>query len=55
MHPRELTGAPTVLYVRVGGGLEALQTAYFTRRSGGVIAVEPADRMRRAATENCAG
>jgi ubiquinone/menaquinone biosynthesis C-methylase UbiE len=41
-----------VLYVGVGGGLEALQFAYFSRRSGGVIAVEPVSAMREAATRN---
>ncbi len=52
VQPTELTGAPTVLYVGVGGGLEALQFAYFSRRSGAVIAVEPVAEMRSAAIEN---
>ena len=39
----------TVLYVGVGGGLEALQFAYFTRRPGGVIAVDPVADMRERA------
>jgi hypothetical protein len=30
----ELGNSPTVLYVGVGGGLEALQFAYFSRRPG---------------------
>ena len=52
VHPTELINEPTVLYVGVGGGLEALQFAYFSRRSAGVIAVEPVSAMREAATRN---
>ncbi|MBE9127097.1 MULTISPECIES: arsenosugar biosynthesis arsenite methyltransferase ArsM [unclassified Coleofasciculus] len=52
VHPAELGNQPTVLYVGVGGGLEALQFAYFSRRPGGVIAVEPVNEMREAATRN---
>jgi ubiquinone/menaquinone biosynthesis C-methylase UbiE len=52
VHPSELINEPTVLYVGVGGGLEALQFAYFSRRTGGVIAVEPVSAMRQAATRN---
>lgn len=54
VHPTELAGEPTVLYVGVGGGLEALQFAYFCRRPGSVIAVEPVEAMRRAANNNLA-
>jgi ubiquinone/menaquinone biosynthesis C-methylase UbiE len=52
VHPAELINEPTVLYVGVGGGLEALQFAYFSRRPSGVIAVEPVSAMREAATRN---
>jgi ubiquinone/menaquinone biosynthesis C-methylase UbiE len=52
--PRDLRGSDTVLYVGVGGGLEALQFAYFTRRAGGVIAVDPVDQMRARARANFA-
>ncbi|PZU99362.1 MAG: SAM-dependent methyltransferase [Pseudanabaena sp.] len=52
IHPTELTGAPTVLYIGVGGGLEALQFAYFCRRPAAVIAVDPVAAMREAATRN---
>ncbi|MFN6566918.1 arsenosugar biosynthesis arsenite methyltransferase ArsM [Dendronalium sp. ChiSLP03b] len=52
VHPTELSNQPTVLYVGVGGGLEALQFAYFSRRTGGVIAIEPVAAMREAATRN---
>ncbi|AFY46666.1 methylase involved in ubiquinone/menaquinone biosynthesis [Nostoc sp. PCC 7524] len=52
VHPTELTNQPTVLYVGVGGGLEALQFAYFSRRPGAVIAVDPVEAMRAAAASN---
>ncbi|MEC4813699.1 MAG: arsenosugar biosynthesis arsenite methyltransferase ArsM [Scytonema sp. PMC 1069.18] len=52
VHPTELGNQPTVLYVGVGGGLEALQFAYFSRRPGAVIAVEPVAEMREAAFRN---
>src|SRR5204862_3481426 len=50
--PRDLAGDDTVLYVGVGGGLEALQFAYLTRRPGGVIAVDPVAAMRERARAN---
>jgi ubiquinone/menaquinone biosynthesis C-methylase UbiE len=50
--PRDLRPGDTVLYVGVGGGLEALQFAYFTRRPGGVIAVDPVAEMRERARAN---
>ena len=52
VHPRDLVGSPTVLYVGVGGGLEVLQFAYFSRRRGAVIGVDPVERMRAACHEN---
>jgi len=52
VQPTELVGEPTVLYVGVGGGLEALQFAYFTRKPGSVIAVDPVAAMRDAARTN---
>ncbi|NJK29467.1 MAG: methyltransferase domain-containing protein [Acaryochloridaceae cyanobacterium CSU_3_4] len=52
VHPTELSGEPTVLYVGVGGGLEALQFSYFCRRPGAVIAIDPVAQMRQAATRN---
>ncbi|BAY27504.1 type 11 methyltransferase [Calothrix sp. NIES-2100] len=54
VHLTELANQPTVLYVGVGGGLEALQFAYFSRRPGAVIAVEPVAAMREAAARNLA-
>jgi SAM-dependent methyltransferase len=52
VHPTELAKEPTVLYVGVGGGLEALQFAYFSRYASAVIAVEPVGAMREAAARN---
>jgi SAM-dependent methyltransferase len=50
--PRDLHAGDTILYVGVGGGLEALQFAYFTRRPGSVIAVDPVAAMRDRARAN---
>jgi SAM-dependent methyltransferase len=52
VRPRDLHAGDTVLYVGVGGGLEALQFAYFTRRPRSVIAVDPVAAMRAKAREN---
>ncbi|MCZ6836829.1 MAG: arsenosugar biosynthesis arsenite methyltransferase ArsM, partial [Planctomycetota bacterium] len=52
VHAQDMTEGQTVLYVGVGGGLEALQLAYFTRRPGGVIAVDPVSEMRDVAKKN---
>lgn len=52
VHAAELVGNPFVLYVGVGGGLEALQFAYFSRHKGSVIAVDPVPAMRDAAARN---
>jgi SAM-dependent methyltransferase len=52
VHPTELFGEPTVLYIGVGGGIEALQFAYFCRQPGGVIAIDPVPEMRNAAARN---
>lgn len=45
VHPRDLINSPTVLYVGVGGGMELLQFAYFSRRPHGVIGVDVVDEM----------
>src|SRR5262249_63398 len=50
--PRDIRSDDTILYVGVGGGLEALQFAYFTRRPGAVIAVDPVAEMRERARAN---
>jgi ubiquinone/menaquinone biosynthesis C-methylase UbiE len=52
VHPADLLGELPILYVGVGGGLEALQFAYFRRRPGGVIAIDPVAEMRDAARRN---
>jgi SAM-dependent methyltransferase len=52
VHPAELFGEPRVLYIGVGGGIEALQFAYFCRQPGAVIAVDPVVEMRQAAARN---
>ncbi|MCG9892766.1 MAG: arsenosugar biosynthesis arsenite methyltransferase ArsM [Thermosynechococcaceae cyanobacterium MS004] len=52
VHPTELFGEPSVLYIGVGGGLEALQFAYFCRQPRAVIAVDPVAQMRQAAARN---
>lgn len=52
IQPTELVGSPTVLYIGVGGGMEALQFAYFCRRPGAVIAIEPVPEMRAVALAN---
>jgi SAM-dependent methyltransferase len=52
VNPRDLKPNDTILYVGVGGGLEALQFAYFARRQGGVVAVDPVAAMREKAQAN---
>lgn len=52
VHPRDLAHTPKILYVGVGGGMELLQFAYFSRRKGGVIGVDIVDEMLAAAAEN---
>lgn len=51
-HPRDLINDPTVLYVGVGGGMEVLQFAYFSRRPGSVIGIDPVEEMLKACDEN---
>ena len=52
VHLRDLRSETTVLYVGVGGGMEALQFAYFTRRPGSVIAVDSVPEMLEKASAN---
>ena len=52
VHPRDLGGSPSVLYVGVGGGMEVLQFAYFSRRDGAVIGLDVVDEMLAACREN---
>lgn len=52
VNPRDLTGSPTVLYVGVGGGMELLQFAYFSRRAGAIIGIDRVTEMLDACREN---
>jgi SAM-dependent methyltransferase len=52
VHPADLSPEQTILYVGVGGGMEALQFAYFARRPGGVIAVDSVPEMLEKARAN---
>lgn len=52
VNPRDLVNRPTVLYVGIGGGMELLQFAYFSRRQGGVIGLDVVDEMLAACREN---
>ncbi len=52
VHMQDLSPGLEILYLGVGGGLEALQFAYFTRRPGSVIALDPVPEMRAKAGAN---
>jgi SAM-dependent methyltransferase len=52
VNPRDLGNSPTVLYVGVGGGMELLQFAYFSRRKNGVIGVDMVEEMLVASADN---
>lgn len=52
VHPRDLADSPTVLYVGVGGGMELLQFAYFSRREGGVLGVDAVEEMLAVCRDN---
>ena len=52
VHPRDLVNSPSVLYVGVGGGMELLQFAYFSRAKGKVVGVDVVDEMLSASEEN---
>jgi len=54
VHPRDLVNDPTVMYVGVGGGMELLQFAYFSRRQGSIIGVDVVDDMLTACEQNMA-
>ena len=48
VHARDLSNQPKILYVGVGGGMELLQFAYFSRQKSGVIGVDVVDEMLEA-------
>lgn len=52
VHPRDLVNNPRILYVGVGGGMELLQFAYFSRQTGGVVGVDVVDEMLAACQAN---
>jgi len=52
VHPRDLVDNPAIVYVGVGGGLELLQFAYFSRRPGAVVGLDVVDEMLAACREN---
>lgn len=52
VNPRDLVNSPKILYVGVGGGMELLQFAYFSRQKGGVIGVDVVDEMLAASKNN---
>ena len=52
VHARDLTNNPKILYVGVGGGMELLQFAYFSRQKNGVIGVDVVDEMLKASKKN---
>lgn len=54
VRPEDLREGQRALYIGVGGGLEALELAYFTRVPDGVVAIEPVREMREAAQRNLA-
>ena len=53
VHARDLMHKPKILYVGVGGGMELLQFAYFSRQKQGVIGVDAVDEMLDACRRNC--
>ena len=52
VHARDLVNEPKVLYVGVGGGMELLQFAYFSRQKGAIIGVDPVLEMLEASRKN---
>lgn len=52
VNPRDLVNNPTILYVGVGGGMELLQFAYFSRRPAAVIGIDVVDEMLEASRQN---
>lgn len=52
VHPRDLVNSPNILYVGVGGGMELLQFAYFSRKKHGVVGIDVVDEMLQASAEN---
>ncbi len=55
VHPRDLADAPKVLYVGVGGGMELLQFAYFSRKPRSIIGIDPVEEMVEVCRQNLKG
>jgi SAM-dependent methyltransferase len=54
VNPRDLVDNPRILYVGVGGGMELLQFAYFSRQPGAVVGLDVVDEMMAACRANLA-
>jgi len=52
VNPRDLVHNPNILYVGVGGGMELLQFAYFSRKNNAVIGIDPVDEMIEVCRNN---
>ncbi len=52
VNPRDLINNPKILYVGIGGGMELLQFAYFSRTKGSIIGVDNVAEMLTACDEN---
>ncbi len=52
VNPRDLVNNPKILYVGVGGGMELLQFAYFSRQTSGVTGVDVVTEMLEASKQN---
>ena len=52
VNPRDLVNDPSILYVGVGGGMELLQFAYFSRKIKGVIGIDPVEEMLDVCSQN---
>lgn len=52
VNPRDLVNNPRILYVGVGGGMELLQFAYFSRQQAGVVGIDVVDEMIYACKQN---
>ena len=52
VNPRDLINNPKILYVGVGGGMELLQFAYFSRQKNGVVGIDVVDEMLEASSNN---
>jgi SAM-dependent methyltransferase len=55
VHPRDLSDGSKVLYVGVGGGMELLQFAYFSRKPHSIIGIDPVAEMVEVCRQNLQG